>query len=279
MLFSCSALSEIVVTDFQQREVRLVEPAKRIIALAPHLVENVFSAGAGDKLVGVVSHSDYPEQASNIPVVGTYRSWSLESIAAMEPDLILMWASGNGLNNLPSLTRLGVPVYVSEPRDLGDIPATIRALGKLAGTGDVGAAEAMRVEQQLAALDAKYRDRAQIDVLYQVWNDPLQTVNGDHMISRVLELCGATNAFADALSLAPKISIESVLHRDPDAILASGMGQSRPEWLDEWGDYPSLSAVQHKALFSVHPDYIQRATARIVIGATRVCEQLDTLRQ
>ncbi len=279
LFFTHAARSEIVVTDMQQREVRLAEPAQRIVALAPHIVENVFSAGAGDKLVGVVSYSDYPERASGITVVGTYKSWSLESIAAMEPDLILMWGSGNGLNNLPALTRLGVPVYVSEPRQLADIPASIRSIGKLAGTEQVSEEEAGRVEQQFDALVTRYRHRKSLSVLYQVWNDPLQTVNGDHMISRVLELCGASNAFADAVSLAPKISIESVLHRNPDAIVASGMGEARPEWLDRWADYPSLSAVQHQALFFVHPDYIQRPTARLILGATSVCQQLDTLRE
>lgn len=279
MLLACAVRGEIVVTDFQQREVRLSQPAQRIIALAPHIVENVFSAGAGDKLVGVVTYSDYPEQAQQVPVVGSYKSWSLESIAAMKPDLILMWASGNGLNNLPALTRLGVPVYVSEPRQLADIPATIRNLGKLAGTEDVSEAEADRIEQHINALDSKYRGRGSLDVLYEVWNNPLQTLNGDHMISRVLELCGAKNVFSDAVSLAPKISIESVLHRNPDVIVASGMGESRPEWLDQWAAYPSLSAVQHDALFFVHPDHIQRPTARLILGATRICQQLDTLRE
>jgi iron complex transport system substrate-binding protein len=239
--------------------VNLREPASRIVALAPHIVENVFSAGAGEKLVGVTSYSNYPKEAAQIPVIGDYRSWSLESIVALQPDLIIMWGSGNGLNRLSSLEKLGVPVYVSEPRRLEDIARTIRDIGMLAGTGQSSEMEARRIEQSITALGRDYRDRKTITALYQVWNDPLQTVNGDHLISRVLELCGARNAFADAVSLAPKISIESVLHRDPDAIVASGMGEARPEWLDEWLVYPSLSA-------------------RIVLGATRLCRQLDTLR-
>ena len=273
------ALADIVVTDFLQREVRLTRPAGRIIALAPHIVENVFSAGAGDKLVGLVTYSNYPGPAADIAVVGSYRSWSMESIASLQPDLILMWASGNGVNKLPSLTRLGVPVYVSEPRQLQDIPADIRSIGRLAGTESISEGEARRVEQGIDELGGRYRHRQSISVLYQVWNDPLQTVNGDHLISRVLELCGARNAFADAVSLAPKISIESVLHRNPDAIIASGMDESRPEWLDQWAAYPSLSAVRHKALFFVDPDHIQRSTARILKGATSICRQLDTLRE
>jgi iron complex transport system substrate-binding protein len=278
-LVSLTASGDITVTDFQQREVRLAQPAQRIVALAPHIVENAFSAGAGDKLVGVVSYSNYPEQASQIQVIGDHQSWSLESIVALEPDLILMWASGNGLNRLSSLTRLGVPVYVSEPRRLEDIATTIRHIGQLAGTAEVGDEEALRLEEIFAKLGRDYSDLDKLSVLYQIWNDPLQTINGDHLISHVLELCGAKNAFADAASLAPKISIESVLHRNPDAIVASGMGEARPEWLDQWRDFPSLSAVQNEALFFVDPNHLQRPTARIALGASSLCTQLDTLRK
>lgn len=278
-LGAIQARSDVVVTDFQQREVRLGVPAKRIVALAPHIVENVFSAGAGDKLVGAVTYSNYPEAASKIPVVGTHQSWSLETIAALQPDLILMWGSGSGLNRMNTLARLGVPVYVSEPRKIEDVARTIRDIGVLAGTREFSEAEAERLTSAFSSLAETYRSRQSISVFYQVWNNPLQTVNGEHMISHVLELCGASNAFADAVSLAPKINVESVLHRDPDAIVASGMDEARPEWLDQWLAYPSLSAVQNEALFFVHPDHVQRPTARLVLGATTICRQLDTLRK
>lgn len=273
-----TAFAEVSVVDFQGRVVTLATPAQRIVALAPHIVENVFSAGAGQKLVGVVSYSNYPAEAKEIPQVGNYKSWSLESIVLLKPDLILMWASGNGMNTLASLSRLGVPVFVSEPRKLDDIPSAIRAIGTLAGTQDISEPEAERIERALLGLNKTYGSRPRLSVLYQVWSEPLQTLNGEHLISHVLELCGGRNAFADAPSLAPKISIESVLHRNPDAIVASGMGEARPEWLDAWKQYPSLSAVQNGALFFVPPDYIQRPTARILLGARTLCEQLDSLR-
>jgi len=103
-------------------------------------------------------------------------------------------------------------------------------------------------------------------------------VNGEHLISEVIALCGGRNIFSDASSLAPRISIESVLSRDPDAIVASGMGEARPEWLDQWRNYPSLSAVSNGALFFINPDHVQRPTARVLLGAERLCQQLDTLR-
>ena len=268
----------ITVQDFSGREVTLDQPAKRIVALAPHIVENLYSAGAGDKLVGVVSYSDFPDEAKNVPEVGTYNAFSLEQVLALNPDLIVMWGSGNGMQTLSKFEALGIPVYVSELRQLSDVPKSIRNLSQLAGTPAIGEAEASRIETELNALQRRYGEKRSLSVLYQIWNDPLQTVNGEHLISEIIALCGGHNVFGDASSLAPRVSIESVLLRDPDAIVASGMGEARPEWLDQWRAYPSLTAVADEALFFVNPDHLQRPSARIVLGARSLCQQLDQIR-
>ena len=268
----------ITVQDFSGREVTLDQPAKRIVALAPHIVENLYSAGAGDKLVGVVSYSNFPDEAKNVPEVGTYNAFSLEQVLALNPDLVVMWGSGNGMQTLSTFEALGIPVYVSELRQLSDVPKSIRNLSQLAGTPAIGEAEASRIETELNALHRRYGEKRSLSVLYQIWNDPLQTVNGEHLISEIIALCGGHNVFGDASSLAPRVSIESVLLRDPDAIVASGMGEARPEWLDQWRAYPSLTAVADEALFFVNPDHLQRPSARIVLGARSLCHQLDQIR-
>ncbi len=268
----------ITVQDFAGREVTLEQPARRIVALAPDIVENLFSAGAGDRLVGAVSYSNYPQQAKAIPEVGTYNAFSLEQILALRPDLVVMWGSGNGMQTLSKLEGLGIPVYISELRKLSDVPESIRRLGQLAGTTSIAEAEARRIERELESLQNRYGKRRSLGVFYQIWNDPLQTVNGEHLISEVIALCGGHNVFGDASALAPRISVESVLLRDPDAIVASGMGEARPEWLDQWRAYPSLKAVAGDALFFINPDHLQRPTARIVFGAQRLCQQLDQIR-
>ena len=268
----------ITVQDFSGREVTLDQPAKRIVALAPHIVENLYSAGAGDKLVGVVSYSNFPDEAKNVPEVGTYNAFSLEQVLALNPDLVVMWGSGNGMQTLSTFEALGIPVYVSELRQLSDVPKSIRNLSQLAGTPAIGEAEASRIETELNALHRRYGEKRSLSVLYQIWNDPLQTVNGEHLISEIISLCGGYNIFGDARSLAPRVSLESVLLRDPDAIVASGMGEARPEWLDQWRAYPSLTAVADEALFFVNPDHLQRPSARIVLGAQSLCQQLDQIR-
>jgi iron complex transport system substrate-binding protein len=271
--------AEIQVTDFADRNVRLAQPAERIVALSPHIVENAFSAGAGDKLVGAVSYSDYPDAAADIPRVGSHQAWSLESVVALRPDLVLLWGSGNGLDAVVHLEQLGIPVYVSEPRQLADIPRSIRAIGRLAGTTAVSELEAARIEDGIEALASGYSSRPPVRVFYQIWHDPLQTINGEHLISKVIALCGGRNVFAAERPLAPRVSLESVLQADPEVILASGMGEARPDWLDAWQDYPDLRAVRLRGLLFVDPNLLQRPTARVLRGARSVCRQVDEVRE
>ncbi|GAB5414907.1 MAG: cobalamin-binding protein [Congregibacter sp.] len=277
-VFSGFADARVAAVDGVGREITLEKPAERIVALAPHSVENLFSAGAGDRLVGVVSYSDYPAVARELPQVGDFRSWSLEAIVALQPDLVVMWGSGSGLQRVQLLEGVGIPVFVSEIKRLTDLPETIRALSTLAGTSSVGSVEAARIEAAIHALGSRYSNARRLSVFYQIWNAPLQTLNGQHLVSDVIELCGGENVFGDAPFIAPKISIESVLAADPDVIVASGMGATRPEWLDDWRAYRQLGAVRNDALLSVNPDHMQRASARILLGAQALCDMFDELR-
>ena len=278
-LCALNTLAEpLSVVDFSGKTVTLEAPATRIVALAPHSVENLFSAGAGDKLVGAVSGSDFPDAARDIPRVGSFNAYSLETIASVEPDLIIIWGSGNGTRTLAKLETLGIPVFVSEPRQLADIPRDIRALGILAGTTQDSEIEAQRIEQALAELARRYSQKSIIRVMYEVWNDPLQTINGDHLISQVITLCAGNNIFANVETLAPRINVESVLALAPEAIIASGIRDTGHHWLDDWQRYPTLHAVRDGGLFFVNPDYLERPTARVLLGAQSVCEQLDSLR-
>ncbi|TXS95872.1 cobalamin-binding protein [Parahaliea maris] len=279
MLALCSLpLQALQVVDSAGRTVTLPGEAERIIALAPHTVENAFSAGAGDRLVGAVSYSDYPEAARDIPRVGSHHAWSLESIVAQRPDLVIMWGTGNSLDGLPALEKLGIPVYISEPRRLEDIPTTLRAIGIMAGTSKVAEAQAQAFEEKLAALRRQYGGRKRLGVFYEVWNQPLQTLNGEHFVSDVIDLCGGRNLFADSPHIAPRISVESVLAQDPDVIVASGMAAARPEWLDEWLAYPNLRAVRAGAMVFIDPDLLQRPTMRLLQGAEQLCRKLDAHR-
>ncbi|MDD2670089.1 helical backbone metal receptor, partial [Zoogloea sp.] len=95
LLASGAAHAAIDLIDDQGQAVHLAQPAKRIVSLAPHITEMLFAAGAGDRVVGAVQYSDYPEAAKKIARVGGYTSVDMEKVAALKPDLVIAWKSGN----------------------------------------------------------------------------------------------------------------------------------------------------------------------------------------
>lgn len=267
------------VTDDTGHAVRLERPAGRIVSLAPHVTELLFAAGAGERVVAAVNHSDYPPAARALPRVGGYSRLNVERILAFEPDLVVGWASGNPQGQLQRLRGLGPALYVTEPRSLEAIATNIARLGRLAGTAAAARAAADAFRARLERLRARYATRTRVDVFYEVWNDPLMTVNGDHVISDVIRGCGGRNVFAGLGALAPRVSVEAVLQRDPEAIVASGAGDEAPEWLARWKRWPALRAVTRGNLFLIPPSLLQRHTPRILDGMRRLCEQLERARR
>lgn len=255
----------------------LEKPASRIVALAPHLVEISYAVGVGDKLIAAVAYSNYPNEAKRLPQVGSYTGINVEAIVRLKPDLILAWRSGNSERQLQQLEALGFPVYYSEPHTLEDIAQLMENVSTLAGSKN-GAAAVKVYRKKLKNLQQRYQAKAPVSVFYQVWNKPLQSLNGASIVSDVIKLCGGSNIFSDAKTIAPKVSVESVLRKNPDAIVASGMGEERPEWLDEWRAWPQLSAVENERLFFIPPDLIQRHSPRLLDGAKIMCEQLEQAR-
>ncbi|MCP4468466.1 MAG: cobalamin-binding protein [Halieaceae bacterium] len=271
--------AQITVRDGVDGTLVLEKPATRVISLAPHLTEVVYAAGAGEQLVGAVSYSDYPEEARAIPRVGSYDSVSYETLLSLKPDLVLAWHEGNGEDVVTRLRSLGLNVYVSEPRALEDVAESLRVVGVLTGNEQAANAAASRFMQQLNALRETYSSRTPVTVYYQIWNEPLLTLNGDHLISDVVRLCGGRNVFADAMPLVSRISVESVLRANPQVIIASGMDKARPEWLDDWREWSAMTAVKNDQLYFIPPDILQRHTPRIIEGATLMCEKLQQARE
>jgi len=270
---------QIQVEDALGRKVVLPQPAMRLVSLAPHLTEVVFAAGAGAQLVGAVAYSDYPEAAQQVPRVGSYDNVSVESLVALNPDLVLAWYSGNGPELIKRVEALGLTVYVFESKTMESVAESLRVVGKLTGNEDTAQVAADTFLQQLSHLRNTYSNRQEISLYYQIWDEPLMTLNGDHLISDVVKLCGGRNVFADSPVLVSRISVESVIRADPQVIIASGMGEARPEWLDDWRKWTSMTAVKNKQLYFVPPDVLQRHTPRIIEGATLMCEKLQLARE
>lgn len=276
---AATARAEVVVTDDTGHTLRLPTPAHRIVSLAPHVTETLFAAGAGAQLVGAVDYSDYPEAAKRVPRVGGYSKLDLEAVAALKPDLVVGWASGNSPAHIEKLRALGIPVYLAQPERIEDVAKSLERFGELAGTQTAAQAAATAFRSRLATLRAQYSTRPAVRTFYQIWKQPLMTVGGNQMISDVIRLCGGENVFADLKPLAPKVTIEAVLAVNPEVIVASGMGEARPEWLDDWRQWKTLTAVKHDNLFFIPPDLIQRHTPRLAEGAEQLCGHLEAARK
>lgn len=281
LLWGLSALpaqAETCVTDDADREVCLAQPASRIVTLSPGATELVFAAGAGERVVGVVSFSDYPPEARQRQSVGSHTRLDLETLLALEPDLLVGWVTGNPHEQIERLQALGLPLYLSEPRRFEDVATSLERLGALAGTRDTAQVAADDFRAGIEALRQRHREAAPVRVFYQVWDEPLMTVNDKHLISQAMALCGGDNVFGGLPRLVPRISEEAVLGADPEAIVAGGMGEENRDWLDAWERFEELSAVRRDNLFFVPPSLIQRPTPRLVEGARILCDHLETAR-
>lgn len=279
IIAAITAHAEVSVRDDIGNTVRLAQPAKRIVSLAPHMTETLFAAGAGALIVGTVDYSDYPEAAKKIPRVGGYSRLDLEAVAALKPDLIVGWQSGNAAAHLDKLKGLNYTMYVSQPNRIEDVASEIERLGVLAGTSAAANAEVKRYRDKLATLRAQYTGKATVRTFYQIWKQPLMTVGRNQIISDAIRLCGGDNVFGKLEQMAPTVTVEAVIAANPEAIIASGMGDSRPEWLDDWKKWTSIEAVKRDNLFFVQPELIQRHTPRLLDGTEMLCKHLETVRE
>lgn len=254
-------------------------PVQRIVSLAPHLTEMLYSAGAGDKLVGVVSYSDYPEEALQLPQVGSYNAINLEAIIALQPDLILTWRSGNRVQDKERLQSLGLTVFESEVENLEDIPDLIAKLGELAGTQEIAQPKAAALRAELQSLRERYQQKTPVNVFYQIWNKPFMTMNGRQFISQGLNICGARNIFADLPALTGQVNLETIISRDPQVILLGGQRAFQQAWLSDWQAMPQVTAIQHRQIHLLNNNLYQRPTERFIHALTPLCELLDNARQ
>ena len=249
----------------------------RVVALAPNLTELVFAAGAGDTLVGVSAYSDYPAAAASLPVIGDAFNVDHERLALLTPDVLLAWESGMPEHAIDELRRIGYRVEVVRSRKLDDVALALRRIGALTGREAAADRAADEFLDGLRALEQQYAQAATISVFYQVDRQPLYTVNGEHYVSELIQLCGGRNIFADLQALAPAVSVEAVLERDPEVMLASS--DAGADAFIEWQRWPGMTAVRRANQYIMPADEIGRATPRLVTAGAAVCEALETARE
>jgi len=254
------------------------QSAPRIVSLSPHITELLFAAGAGARIVGVDGASDYPPAARQIPRLGEVAALDMEGLLRLAPSLIIIWETGTPPRVRAELERLHLQVLVTEQRKLDDIGQVLVEFGRLAGTSPVADEAARRYRADLALLRARYEGRTRLKVFYQVWDRPLYTLSGEHVVSEMISLCGGDNIFAEVTQLAPIIDREAVLARNPDVILIGAAGPDGDAQAADWNRFPNLKAVRERHVFAVNPSLVGRMAPRILEGVQEVCSALDMAR-
>ncbi|MDW5415492.1 cobalamin-binding protein [Iodobacter sp. CM08] len=278
LLLAFNAAASVSVKDDRGQEITLAKPAQRIISLAPHATEDLFAIGAGKLIVGAVNYSDYPPEANKIERIGGYNGFDLERIRALKPDLIVAWQSGNPAKQLAQIETLGLPVFYTFSKKLGDVPTVLERLGVLTAKEPEAQLAAKKYRDSLASLEKKYAGKKPVRVFYQVWDRPLMTINHEQIISDAMRLCGGVNVFANLPALVPTIDDEAVLAANPESIITSGEPGVKDNWLSRWKRWPNLQASKNKQFHVLPKDLLSRMGPRLVEGTAKLCEAIDKAR-
>ncbi|MBT8081492.1 MAG: ABC transporter substrate-binding protein [Gammaproteobacteria bacterium] len=252
-------------------------PARRVVTLAPHLAEIMFEIGAGEQLVGVSAWSDYPPEVLDLPRIGDAFAIDQERLSLLQPDLLLVWESGMPAHAVGELRERGYRVESIRTRSLADIATAMRRIGELTGKRQSAAQAAQRFTRVFDELAARYREAESIDVFFEISARPLYTVNREHFVSEIIAVCGGRNVFEDMSDFAPSVSVEAVLERDPEMLLAgANLGD---EAFADWARWQELAANRHGNHFLLPDDTVVRPSPRLAQAASSVCAALDEARR
>ena len=264
----------LVVYDDAGQRITLPHAPRRIISLAPSATEMLFAAGAGDRLVATVEYADEPPAAKQVPRIGDVTAVDIERLVALHPDVVVVWPGGGNPAQIDKIARLGIPVYRQQVNRLADLPRSLRRLGALASGKSVADAAADKLEKSLARLAQEYGGGPHPTVLLQVWNRPIYTVGGTHLMSDALTLCGARNVFGDLKELSPVINAEAVIARNPDVIVAVAPPGEAEGWLEEWKRFASLKAVRNGRLIPFEDPRLVRLGPSFMSATEGLCKAL-----
>lgn len=252
---------------------------KRIIALAPHIVENLYEVGAGDLIVATTEHADFPDQANAIPRIGNYARLNIEQVLAVDPDLIIAWKSGNPSDDLARLAKLGLNIVYSQPSKLEDVAEELRYFGQLTGNAALGEKKSAEFLTKLQSLRATYQDKKALSVFYELWPRPLTTVANDAWPQQQLDVCQTNNPFIDSATDYPQINVENVILKAPQIIIQpTSHGVNSPDNVN-WQQWQDIPAVKNKAFIYPNADKLHRMTSRSLDELLLLCQEIDQYRK
>ncbi|MCK8102768.1 cobalamin-binding protein [Pseudoalteromonas sp. 2CM36K] len=257
----------------------LADKPLRIVALAPHIVENLYAIGAGDLIVGTLDYADYPQEATKIERIGGYNGISIEKLLMLKPDMVIAWKNGNQAEDLAKIKRLGIELYLSDPRFIEGVASEILKLGQITGHIEQSKKVAETFTAKLNAIKVTQKDKTTLTGFYQLWPEPMMTVSKNTWINQLIETCQVTNVFANSDTDYPQISIENVIVTKPQVIIIPDEKSKRVIPTVNWQQWPEIPAVKYEQFISVNADLLHRFTPRMLDGLAQMCDKVDISRE
>lgn len=267
----------VSVVDDTGRTVALAAPARRVFSVIPSLTESVTALDPGVLIAR--TRFDRAAELAHLPSLGGAIQPNLEALAGLEPDLVITWADGSQRSVGERVDALGIPVYRADVQTIADVRSHLRRLGTLLGRTVRAAAVVDSLGIALESVAAAVHGRERVDVYYSVWHDPPQTTGPGTFIDEVIEHAGGRNIFADASRSWPRVSIEAILRRDPDALV---IARHAPDafgapWLEAPG-WRELRAVHTGRFLMVDGDLFNRPGPRVAEAARELARFLHGAR-
>ena len=277
-MFPLSIIQLLLLVSLSFASVSSSAAPQRIVALAPHIVEMLFDIGAGDKIVGTVEYADFPKAALKIPRVGGYHGIQIEKILALKPDLVVVWQSGNKVSDIEQLEKMGLNIIYSKPHKIEDVADELRKLGKLTGHDIQANTVADRYTQRLKTLREQHADIAPMKVFYQLWPEPMRTINKETLINQLIEVCQGQNVFAENPTAYPQIGIENVIVAQPEIIILPNEKSNKEQPIIDWHKWPEIPAAKHNRFIRVNADLMHRFSTRMLEGIEDMCKKINAYR-
>jgi iron complex transport system substrate-binding protein len=232
-----SASASIAIKDDRGIEVRLTNPAQRVVSMLPSITESVCALGKCSVLVGVDRFSNWPKSVDALPRLGGIADANIEGIVRLKPDLVLVEKSSPLIARLQSL---GIAVAAFDVQSMADVQRTLRQLDMVLGSTESGAVWD-RIQLEIARANrALSPSQKAARVYFEVSSAPF-AAGKTSFIGELLDRLGMQNIATEKMGAFPKINPEFVVQSKPDLIMST---EASPKQLAQRPGWKSIPAIQ-----------------------------------
>lgn len=262
------------VVDQFGNKITLEKQPEKIISLAPSHTEILFSLGLGDKIVGVTSYCDYPEEAKSKEKIGDFSGINIEKVIELNPDLVVQYGQGDE-EVVGKIKEAGIPVVSYEPESVEEVINAIKEIGNITGAVEEAEKVTKAMEEKKNEIADKIKDAEKVKVFYEVWHDPLMAAGPGSFMDQLINLAGGENIAKDAQGEYPQFDVEQLIERNPDVYLtAQDLEEKTVDSIKARPGYDNINAVKNDRIYLLDPNISSRPGPRIVDAFELVAKAL-----